>query len=351
MKTLILVACAVALCFAALGATGAHSGVWTAEMPNDRLQLTLFQNERLRGTDNDRPPHHYDNMTSFSLPLAELTGLTREEIAAGAANVKFSLNRQAGVVTFDGRFSDGSGAGHFDFRANDAFVRDLGTLGYSGFRDDELLLFATNDLTLEKVRGLQAMNYHPTNRELVEVAIFDITPAAVKEFARLGYPDLTLRELVNFRVGRVDAAFIEGMRQAGYTNLSARQLADAAILRVTPAYVRELKAAGIDTSSLRAMTDLKIGHIDAKRIDEYRRAGYANLTARELSEMGIQGVTPAFIEDLRSLGYDKIPVRQLVEMKIFGVTPDYIRKMTSAGYANVPVDKLLKMKMAGLGAR
>src|SRR5438132_765771 len=78
-----------------------------------------------------------------------------------------------------------------------------------------------------------------TRKEVVEIAIFRITAATVREFARLGYSDLTLRELVDMRVGRVDAAFVSGMKELGY-NLAAREIANLAILGVTPAYIREL---------------------------------------------------------------------------------------------------------------
>jgi hypothetical protein len=345
MKILILILCAVAVCFGAYAATGTHAGVWTAELGDDHLQLTIFHGNRHGG----EVSQNWDDRMGLDVPLTILAGVTRGDMTAEASNVKFTMAREAGTLTFDGRFSAGSGAGHFDFKPSDAFVRNLGTLGFSDFRQDQLLIFTVNDLTIATVRGLQALGYHPSNHELVEIAIFGVTPEVVKEYARLGYTGLSLHDLVELRIGHVDSAFVQGMRDAGFPKLSAHQIAEAGILGVTPAYVREIRGPGINVTSIHEMTNLKIGHVTAKRIDEYKRAGYPSLTARQLSELGIQGVTPAYIEEMRKAGYEKLTVHQLVNAKIFGVTPEYIRKMKAAGFAGVPLEKLVQLKMAGMG--
>jgi hypothetical protein len=347
MKSLFLILCAIAICFSAYAATNTHTGVWTADLQDDRLQMTLFQSER----ENRRAGESWHNWGGdrfgFDAAFADLAGLSRADVTSDAANVKFVFTREAGTLTFDGRFSDGSGAGHFNFKPNAAFEESLGTLGFGDFKDDQMLIFTVHSLSLETVRGLQSLGYRPSNKELVEIAIFGITPDVVREYTKLGYPGLTLHELVEMRIGHVDAAFIQGMRDAGFANLSARQIAEAGILGVTPAWVRELRGAGVEMTQLREVTDLRVGHVTAKRVEEYRKAGYRDLTARQLSELGIQGVTPAYIEEMRKAGYDKLTVRQLLNAKIFGVTPDYIRKMNAAGYSGIPIEKLVQLKMAG----
>ena len=344
MKCFLLILCAVAISFAAYATTtDARSGLWTASLRDDdpsTLEISLFQ-----GKNQSHPWRGYNNMMGFDAPIASVTGLAAADINASAANVQFALVRPAGTIRFDGRFADGNGAGNFRFTPNDAFVREMDSLGYKELTDDDLLMLAAHEFTPQTIRDLRQLGYEPTRREVIELAIFRITATTVREFARLGYANLTLRELVNMRVGRVDAAYVTGMRELGYT-LTAREVANLAILGVTPAYVRELKSAGLTSLSAREAENLKIGNITAKRIEEYRRLGY-DLEPRHLSDFGIHGVTPQFIEELRALGYTNVPARQLIEMRIFGVTPDYIRKMQSAGYKEVPIDKLIKLKMSG----
>ena len=283
MKTLFVLV-AVAICFSAYASTDVRGGAWTAELDGSRLQLTVFQN---RDRESGRGP---SNIMGFDVPLTAFTNLSAADVQSGAANVKFELRRAAGTIAFDGRFSEGEGAGHFRFTPNDQFNKDMESLGYTSFDDSRLLLFVVNDFSPQVIRDLRAMGYEPTQKEVEEIAIFRVTADLMREYAKAGYPNLTLREAVELRIGRVDAEYITAMRNLGYGDLSARKLADLAIL----------------------------------------------------------GVRPKLIEEYRSLGYSDMSARQLEDMKVFGVTPDYIRKLRSLGYSNVPADKLVKLKMSGL---
>jgi hypothetical protein len=347
MKCSLLILCAVAICFTAYAATSdLRTGVWTASLDEDdpgQLEVTLFQ-----GKKEQRLWRGYNNLMGFEAPLGAFAGLSAGDIKAGAANVQFTMARAAGTIVFEGRFSDGNGAGNFRFTPNEGFVREMDSLGYKDFTTDDLLVLATHDFVPQTIRDLRQMGYEPTRKEVVELAIFRINAALAREFARLGYPNLSLKELVNMRVGRVDAAYIQAMRELGYADLPANKLANLAILGVRPEYVRELKAAGLTNLSAREIENLRIGNITPKRIEEYRRLGYGNIDLRQLGDFGIHGVTPQFIEELRALGYKDIPAKKLIEMKIFGVTPDYIRKLEKQGYKGVPVEKMISLRQSGL---
>jgi len=346
MKCSLLILCAVAICFTAYAATSDfRSGVWTASLDEDdssSLEVSLFQ-----GRKDAKLWRGYNNIMGFDVPLAAVTGLAASDINSSAANVQFTLVRAAGTIRFEGRFSEGNGAGNFRFTPNEAFVREMDSLGYKDFTDNDLLVLAAHDFTPQTIRDLRSMGYEPTRKEVVELAIFRINAALVREFARLGYPNLSIRELVNMRVGRVDAAYVNGMRESGYTNLSAGKLANLAILGVSPAYVRELKSVGLSDLSPQQIENLRIGHITAKRIEEYRKLGY-DLQPRQLGDFGIHNVTPQFIEELRAMGYKDIPASKLIEMKIFGVTPDYIRKLEKQGYKDVPIEKMITLRQSGM---
>ena len=283
MKTL-FVLLAVAVCFSAYASTDVRAGAWTAELDNGTLQMTVFQN---RDRESGRGP---SNIMGFDVPVTAFSNLSVADVQAGAANVQFELQRAAGTIAFDGRFSDGTGAGHFRFTPNDRFNHDMESLGYSGFDDSRLLLFVVNDFSPQVIRDLRAMGYEPTQKEVEEIAIFRVTADLMREYAKAGYPNLTLRQAVQFRIGRVDGEYITAMRALGYGDLSANKLANLAIL----------------------------------------------------------GARPAVIEEYRALGYTDISPGQLEQMTVFRVTPDYIRKLKALGYNNVPADKLVKLKMSGL---
>jgi hypothetical protein len=309
MRCFLFAFAALALCFSAYAASDVRSGVWTAELQNDQLELTIFHGR------SDRPGGGHQDIMGMDTPIATFAGLKKDDVTSSGANVQFELRRAAGTFAFEGRVANGTGAGHYRFTPSDAFLRDMESLGYSDFKDEMLLVFAVNDFSPQTVRDLKGMGYEPTRHEIEDIAIFKITPDFLREMARAGYSDLSLRDALNFRVGRVDAAYVNAMRELGYANLPAHKLADMAILGVTPAYIRELRAAGLTNLSAQQLSDLRVGNVSAKRIEEYRKLGYDHLTAKQLSEMGI-----------------------------FGVTPDYIRRLSEKGYNNVPIGKLLQLR-------
>lgn len=315
MKCLLILIAAIAVCFSAYAAADPRSGVWTAELQkNDDLEMTIFH-----GNENERGiGHGMQSINGFREPLASFSGLSKADLNGSGANVKFELRRPAGTIAFEGRVADGSGVGHYRFTPSDAFIREMQALGYSGFKDEVLLIFATSDFAPQTIRDLRAMGYQPSQRDVEEVAIFRVTPDFIREMARIGYANLSLREAVNFRIGRVDAAYVSEMRDLGYANLPARQLADLAIIGVTPAWVREMRAAGLTDLTARQLNDLRVGNVTAKRIEEYRKLGYDKLTAHQLSQMGIFGVTPDYIRSLIAKGYNNVPVEKLIQLREMG---------------------------------
>src|SRR5512144_2385972 len=128
MRTLFLTAAIVVVAFAAFAANELRSGVWTAELGTDGLDITLFQGR-----------NRNSSMMSLTIELPKFHGLSLDAVRGSGAEVKFALVRAAGVFSFDGRFAGGKGAGHFDFTPDGSFLRDMEQLGFDGFRDDEIV--------------------------------------------------------------------------------------------------------------------------------------------------------------------------------------------------------------------
>lgn len=285
MRTLVIALIATLLGFAAFAATqDVRTGVWTADIRDGRVEMSVFPN---------RPPekqHYSGNIIGFTVPLARLSGLTGAD-----GETKFSLRSAAGSIELEGHFHNAQGAGHFMFSPSAEFVSEMAKLGYTDFREDSLLLYTAHDLTPQVVRDLRAMGYEPTRRELDEVAVFSITPDTIREYARLGYPSLTLRELVNMRVGNVDAAYMNALRDLGYDHLTAHEISGMAILGVTASYIREMQAAGLK-----------------------------DLSARQLRDMRALGVTPDYIKEMNALGIHD--VHKIVELKATGAADILLKK-------------------------
>src|SRR6266852_3925884 len=165
MKILLLALIAVAVCFTAYAATDSRNGVWTAELQGDTVQMTLF-----RGRESgDRHGMGFNNTMGFDDPLSAYAGLSKADLLSPAANVQFELRRAAGVIAFEGRVANGTGAGHYRFSPSDSFIRDMETLGYRGFSDEMLLVFAGHDFSPQTLRELKMMGYQPTQHEVEEI--------------------------------------------------------------------------------------------------------------------------------------------------------------------------------------
>jgi hypothetical protein len=286
-----------------------RTGMWSAQLDNDTLHVNLMQ-----------PSHDGrfgQNNIGTNLRLTSLAGLAGADLHAAAADVHFTLTEAAGTIAFEGRFSNGLGAGNYHFTPSDAFVREMAAMGYDGgFSDDKMLLFTIEELRPQVLRDLRAMGYTIEKKQIDEIAIFKIDANYAKELASLGLATTTVRELVNLRIGRIDANFVRDMRAAGFDKLSPKQIADLGIMRVTPQYIRELKGAGLTSITPQQATNLKIGRITADKIAAYKRLGY-DLTPSQLSDFGIHRVTPEFIEEMRSAGEKDLTPSHLIELKIF----------------------------------
>ena len=173
------------------------TGTWTAQVREDRLQLNFRTREQ--GT------------MGFGLPLSSFQGLTVPEGTA-----PFRLEREAGTVHFEGRFTQGEGAGHYRFEPNPAYSKDMAALGYTKLEPEQQLHLALFNVGPSHVRELTALGYKNIPLEtLIQVGIFQVTPQYIREMRDVGYPDVPLEKLVELRIHAIDADFVRSLAGAG----------------------------------------------------------------------------------------------------------------------------------------
>jgi len=173
------------------------TGTWTAEVRQERLQLNFRGRER-------------GNM-GFSLPLSDFQGLTVPEGSA-----PFRLVREAGTVHFEGRFTQGEGAGHYRFEPDAAYQKAMAALGYTKLEPEQHLHLALFNVGPSHVRALTALGYKDIPLEtLIQVGIFQVTPEYIREMREVGYPDVPLEKLVELRIHAIDADFVRSLAGAG----------------------------------------------------------------------------------------------------------------------------------------
>ena len=319
-------------------AAAQQTGTWTAfasKKDNTRLNFQ-FRTEGAR----------HSNM-GMDVRTADLSGLPADALTAPNLDTRFTLNRDAGVVSFDGHFKDGAGIGKYSFSPSAAYVKEMGELGYSGLDDKRLFELAMIDVTRAYTKELQSLGFKPDVEGLIEARIFNVNREQVEGLKSVGYDGLSLRKLVDLRVHGVTPEYIKQMRAAGfnesldkfaemhmfgvtpeyretmakigYPNLSAEKLVEFKIHGITPEFIQQMKSIGFTDLSPSKLTELKIFNVNAQQVDELKQMGYTGLSADKLVELRVHNINRAFIERVQKAGYKHPSIDQLVEMKLFGI--------------------------------
>ncbi len=269
-----------------------------------------------------------------TMNVADVKGLTATQIRADASTpVQFTLQREAGTVSFEGSFRDGYGGGQFSFSPNRKYfdtIRSLGVepedLGRGKTDDEELLQLALHDVSTAYIRSMQAEGYRVALEKYVAFRIFRVTPELVREFRSLGFTKLDADDLVSSQVHKVTPDYVRNMR-ATFGNLSLDELVSSRIHKATPEFAAEMKALGYGSMEFDDLIAFLIHRVTPEFIRDLRELGYSKISSDDLVAMRIHRVTPEFIRELREAGYDKVPVEKLIAMRIHGIDAKFVRKM------------------------
>ncbi|QRK10711.1 4-hydroxy-3-methylbut-2-enyl diphosphate reductase [Archangium violaceum] len=235
-------------------AASPNTGTWTATAREDKLNLSFRFEER--------------SQMGLTVPRSAFQGLN----TADGADTKFQLVREAGTLNFEGRFSGGEGAGHYQFAPSASYRQEMAKLGYTEISPLEQLQLAIFDVGPARVKALAELGYTKMSHDqLLQVAIFQVTPEHIRELAGLGYLKLTFDELLSTRIHRITPQFISEAKGLGLGELSLEDLLTMRIHRVTPEYVREIREAGYPDVTLKQLVEMRIHAIDANYVRSLSR--------------------------------------------------------------------------------
>src|SRR5215831_8579316 len=224
----VLIITTTAMLFAALGllsrggvasseaAQETITGDWTASVKQtDRgpvLWLSLNRNR-------DAGRGYFQMSSDF--PLQDFTGLNPN----ANSNVQFSLQREAGVVLFDGLFKDGRGVGDFRFTPNSGFISTMRNLGYDDLSVEKLFSMTMHDVGVKFINELKALGYDkiPVNK-LIAMRIHGADGDFIRRMQAVGYKDIPEDKLIAMRIHGVDESFIKEVEAMGYKDLPVNKL-------------------------------------------------------------------------------------------------------------------------------
>ena len=178
---------------------GALRGVWTAQP--SRWKTTDGAGAVVVQLSLRRTGSGHDWNSSFPVLLADLKGLTADQTRGPRTDVRFDMARDAGTITFEGRFDAGDGAGHFTFAANPDYVQDMKRQGYDGLDEEKVFSLAIHDVSRTFIRELGTLGYTRVPLDdLVNLRIHGASPEFVRDLQSLGYAHPSTDELVNLRI-------------------------------------------------------------------------------------------------------------------------------------------------------
>ena len=196
MKTLVLAAALLSLAPLYDGQSApSEQGTWTASLQD---QWVRENGERWISVqiqqDNDR-------RYGTSMPLAELQGLgARGDRWSSNGDIEFNLRRDAGNVSFRGRFDNGRGAGTYVFTPDPEYMSAMSRLGFEGLDRSDLLKLALHDVSRTFASSIQAQGYRTDIDDLLRMRIHGVDADYVTAFRQAGYKDLTIRDLLKTRI-------------------------------------------------------------------------------------------------------------------------------------------------------
>jgi hypothetical protein len=174
------------------------SGEWSVRVPRDahsKIELRVWRHDR---SDRWESSVQLDERTAAEI-LARLE--------AGDKEIRFTIEREAGTLRFEGSSTGSRGLGEFTFTEAAAFRSTMRALGFGRLDDDEVFSAALLDVGPRKAEEMAAIGFDRIDfDELVSASIFDVDADFVAEMERASFTDLDLDELVSLRVFDVDRA-------------------------------------------------------------------------------------------------------------------------------------------------
>ncbi len=204
--------------------------------------------------------YDHNSRTAIYVEPQELTGFARGD------DVRFSLERDAGTLVFEGAVTEGDrlvGVGEFTFYNNPDYLEQMAMWGFRLNVRREPWLLALQNVSLDDVRALRELGYDDISEsQLIQFAVHRVTPEFIRAMEALGYRGLSAQRLVQFRVHRVTSEFITALAELGYDDLSPSELVQFRVHGISPGFIRELAERGFDDLAPDELVRIKVHGID-----------------------------------------------------------------------------------------
>ncbi len=309
------------------------SGFWNALVENDEVCVTF---------NNSQKNNNWITNECFS---------KKEFSTLPTQDAEFTLQREAGTVTFKGKFEGNEGYGKQTFVANEAFKKMLQEKGLDT-RGDELAFHAfLANVNRSYFEELKTLGFNPLKSDDVEVFLIQrITIQNINDYINAFKPSNytpSAEEIIGLKLQGVDVAYIQKMNSATGNVLSPEEILSSKIHNLQPEKMAELEKLTNQKMSHDDHLAFAIHGIDAAFIKEIQGIANKKLSNDDIIGAKIQGINADFIQPFYAAGLSKnTDFDELIALKIHGVQAADVKAFSNAGLRNLSAGNLAELKIA-----
>lgn len=336
-------------------------GNWFASIKGNEIYLQLKSDEK-------------DNSSS-TFQLSEFKDLPRDKQGT------FSLTREAGTMTFIGKFEGDKGIGTYKFTTDKNYKTAMAKEGIDLKDDNDFMVFFMVNVKQSYVQMLKQKGYKDLKKDqLIPLAALDINETYITSIQQ-AIPDIDLDNLIPFKSLNIDKAYIEEIRKSGYKDttpgniialksqgIDGEYIADVRSsakannngdntsddddddiiafksLNIDKTFINSFKEVGYDHLSNSDLIAMKSLNVTAEYVREFQKAGFKNIKPDELIALKSQNITPALIQQYKDLGFTNLKMDEVVGAQATGATPTFIKSMKGKGHDFKDLDKYIELK-------
>ncbi|MEJ5993348.1 M56 family metallopeptidase [Pedobacter sp. Du54] len=325
----------------------AAKGLWFATIKDDKVQVEFKSDEYI-----DRN-YRWSNSATFN--VSEFSALP------SATKTDFTVTREAGTVTFTGKFDNDQGFGRFKFVPNKDFKAFLAFKGIDDMEDEEYVSFFMMDVKRQYVQFLNDNGFKNLSKsQIISMSAFKIDAEYIKYWRKLGYIDITASNLISLKSMKIDSIYVNDIRKAGYTDLTVQQLISFKAQKITGSYINSLQKAtlkrpvpgSVETKQEKPtpseIISAKAMKVDTNYMAAIRDAGFQDLNPRTIYTLKSQNISPEFIKSFQDIGMKNLTTSQLYTLKSQNITADLVKSYQDIGLANLTTSTIYAFKNQGI---
>ncbi|MFH6990928.1 M56 family metallopeptidase [Flavobacterium sp. FlaQc-48] len=313
-----------------------------------------------------------NDISSSTFELSEFSDLPRDKQGV------FTLVREAGTMSFTGKFEGDKGMGTFKFTANKSYSTAMAQEGIEVRKDDDLMVFFMVNIKQSYVQMLKKNGYSKLDKDqLIPLAALDINEAYIvsikqamkdidldnlvpfkslginkdfiEDIRKAGYKDMTPDNIIALKSQGIDAKYIADFRNSTKANETKESDSDADIiafksLNIDQAFINSFKKLGYDDLSNGDLMALKSLNVTPEYITSFQKAGFKGIKAGDLLALKSQNITPDLIQQYKDLGFNDLDLDDVIGAKATGATPSFIKSMRGKGHDFKNLDKYIQLK-------